>query len=86
MYYWTFTKVIFQISKQVLDNPQFVPYPPLIVLNINCVSGSSEEMSPIEVTVLGIGEDRKFIVNPKPRLSKELVVFIHHIVSMCWDV
>ena len=40
------------------------------------VFSSSEEMSPIKVTVLGIGEERKFILNPKPRLSKELCVLL----------
>ena len=63
-------KILLQISKQVLDNTEFVPYPPMIKLEVRHVFSSSEEMTPIEVTVLGIGEDRKFILNAKPQLSK----------------
>jgi hypothetical protein len=57
-----------ELSKTVLDFHEMIPHPPMMRLDVERVH-SSNSRSPIEVSIVGIREEKKFILNPKTRPS-----------------
>ena len=57
-----------QISRDLMDLHEMIPYPPMIKLAVKPRSLFEDNRTPIEVDVVGITEKgKRFILNPKPR-------------------
>ena len=72
------TPFFVQISRKMLDDANYVPYPPFVIIKFLFKSLSSEPPKSIQLDVVGTGEERRVTVHPKPRPSEiSLNYYVH---------
>ena len=69
-----------QLTKDMLDSHQRIPYPPMIKLEIQAtIINLDLTLDPVPVDIVGIGEaGKQFILNPKLRPSQSGTLNVAH--------